>query len=126
MPQVLTANLGHILAVPGAEAGLEHFRSTPTLTFEQFRFYLQTEVFSALPDLVSTQEQRTYEEKIDQVGDGHLQIRIETHRFAGSSATRPSWSGGTPCSPPTASRRSGASSACSPRWWRRRRAGSRW
>ena len=24
--QVLTANLGHILAVPSAEAGLEHFR----------------------------------------------------------------------------------------------------
>jgi len=65
--KVLTANLGHILAVPGAEAGLEHYRSTPTLTFEQFRFYLQSEVFSTLPDSVSVEEQRSHEKKIDEV-----------------------------------------------------------
>jgi len=65
--KVLTANLGHILAVPGAEAGLEHYRSTPTLTFEQFRFYLQSEVFSGLPDRVEVEEQREYETRIDEV-----------------------------------------------------------
>jgi len=50
--KVLTANLGHILEVRGAEQGLDHFRGTTTLTFDQYRYYLQTEVFSALPDQV--------------------------------------------------------------------------
>jgi len=50
--KVLTANLGHILEVKGTEQGLDDFRGTPTLTFDQYRFYLQTEVFSALPDQV--------------------------------------------------------------------------
>ena len=50
--EVLTANLGHILEVKGTEQGLDDFKGTPTLTFDQYRFYLQTEVFSALPDQV--------------------------------------------------------------------------
>jgi len=65
--KVLTANLGHILAVPSAEAGLEHFRSTPTLTFSEFRLYLQSEVFSSLPDRLSREEQQDYEARIDEV-----------------------------------------------------------
>ena len=51
--QVLTANLGHILDVKGTEQGLTDFKGTSTLTFDQFRYYVQTEVFSALPDQVS-------------------------------------------------------------------------
>ena len=39
LSQVLTANLGHILAVPSAEAGLEHFRWR-TFPNVSFRFYL--------------------------------------------------------------------------------------
>ena len=50
--QVLTANLGHILDVKGTEQGLTDFRGTQTLTFDQFRYYVTTEVFSALPDQV--------------------------------------------------------------------------
>ena len=50
--QVLTANLGHILDVKGTEQGLTDFKGTSTLTFDQFRYYVQTEVFSALPDQV--------------------------------------------------------------------------
>ena len=51
--QVLTANLGHILDVKGTEQGLTDFKGTSTLTFDQFRYYVQTEVFSALPDQVN-------------------------------------------------------------------------
>jgi len=65
--KVLTANLGHILEVSTAEAGLEHYRSTQNLTFEQFRFYLQSEVFSALPDQSSVETQCRLGEKIDEV-----------------------------------------------------------
>ena len=85
--QVLTANLGHILGVTGAENGLDDFRSTPTLSFEQFRYYLESEIFSSLkPDEVciqysskwfvrnrnnhvqiSVDDQRQYEKKIDEV-----------------------------------------------------------
>eukprot|EP00092_Neocalanus_flemingeri_P011175 GFUD01012038.1.p1 GENE.GFUD01012038.1~~GFUD01012038.1.p1 ORF type:complete len:586 (+),score=193.29 GFUD01012038.1:46-1803(+) len=65
--KVLTANLGHILEVRGTEQGLDDFRGTPTLTFDQYRFYLETEVFSALPDQISVDDQRSYEKKIDEV-----------------------------------------------------------
>ena len=51
--KVLTANLGHILDVRGTEQGLTDFKGTSTLTFDQFRYYVQTEVFSALPDQVN-------------------------------------------------------------------------
>ena len=51
--QVLTANLGHILDVKGTEQGLTDFKGSSTLTFEQYRYYVQTEVFSALPDQVT-------------------------------------------------------------------------
>ena len=51
--QVLTANLGHILDVKGTEQGLTDFKGTSTLTFDQFRYYVQTEVCSALPDQVN-------------------------------------------------------------------------
>ena len=44
------------MGVTGAEKGLDDFQSTPTLTFEQYRFYLQKEVFSDLPDEVSIGE----------------------------------------------------------------------
>ena len=50
--QVLTANLGHILDVKGTEQGLTDFKGSSTMTFEQYRYYVQTEVFSALPDQV--------------------------------------------------------------------------
>ena len=38
----------------GTEQGLTDYRGTATLTFDQYRHYVQTEVFSALPDQVST------------------------------------------------------------------------
>jgi hypothetical protein len=44
IPQVLTANIGTLLDIYGVEKGLEHFRSTSSLNFEHYRYYLQKEV----------------------------------------------------------------------------------
>lgn len=43
-PQVLTANIGTLMDLYGVEKGLEHYRSTQSLTFEQYMYYLQKEV----------------------------------------------------------------------------------
>lgn len=51
--KVLTANLGHILDVKGTEQGLTDFKGSSSLTFDQYQYYVQSEVFSALPDQVS-------------------------------------------------------------------------
>merc|ERR1712038_1529779 len=48
--KVLTSNIGHILGKVGVENGLDVFRSTPPLTFEQYRFYLNTELLNSLED----------------------------------------------------------------------------
>lgn len=44
--QVLTANIGTLLDVYGVEKGLEHFRSTSSLNFEHYKYYLQKEVLA--------------------------------------------------------------------------------
>ena len=49
--QVLTSNIGHILGKIGVENGLDEFRSTQSLTFEQYRFYLNNEIFNHTDDL---------------------------------------------------------------------------
>lgn len=41
---MLTANIGTLLDLYGVEKGLEHFRSTSTLNFEYYRYYLKKEV----------------------------------------------------------------------------------
>lgn len=65
--KVLTSSLGNILDVCGVEKGLDDYRSTSNLTFEQYRYYLLKEVFSALPDTISVTEQRKTELKVDEV-----------------------------------------------------------
>jgi len=65
--KVLTASLGHILEVPGSENGLDDYRSTDSLTFDEYRFYLNKEVFAALPDKMSLEEQLGLEEKMENV-----------------------------------------------------------
>ncbi|XP_045476802.1 switch-associated protein 70-like [Harmonia axyridis] len=62
--KVLTANIGTVLDLYGVEKGLEHFRSSQTLNFIQFKYYLQKEVFSSLPDKLSLTELRNYESNI--------------------------------------------------------------
>ena len=42
-------------------------RSTATLTFEQYRLYLASEVFSSLPDKQLLEERRALEKRIDEV-----------------------------------------------------------
>lgn len=66
-PQVLTANIGTLLDLYGIERGLEHFRSTSTLNFDQYKYYLQKEVFSSLPDKLTLPELREYENRIAEV-----------------------------------------------------------
>jgi hypothetical protein len=42
--QVLTANIGTLLELYGVEKGLEHYRSTPAITFDHYIYYLYKEV----------------------------------------------------------------------------------
>ncbi|CAH1376867.1 hypothetical protein MTP99_018273 [Tenebrio molitor] len=65
--KVLTANVGTLLDLYGVERGLEHFRSTSTLNFDQFKYYLQKEVFSSLPNKLPLPELRNYEARIAEV-----------------------------------------------------------
>ncbi|KPI95683.1 Differentially expressed in FDCP 6-like [Papilio xuthus] len=64
---VLTANIGTLLDLYGVEKGLDHFRSSQELTFDEFRYYLQHEVFSSLPKTVTLPVVREYEKKISEV-----------------------------------------------------------
>uniref|UniRef100_A0A1B6L3D9 PH domain-containing protein n=1 Tax=Graphocephala atropunctata TaxID=36148 RepID=A0A1B6L3D9_9HEMI len=65
--KVLTANIGTLLDLYGVEKGLEHYRSTSSLNFHHFKYYLLKEVFSSLPDFLSLQALREFESKIDEV-----------------------------------------------------------
>ncbi|CAH2048762.1 unnamed protein product, partial [Iphiclides podalirius] len=65
--KVLTANIGTLLDLYGVEKGLDHFRSSSELTFDEFRHYLQHEVFSSLPKTVTLPVVREYEKKISEV-----------------------------------------------------------
>lgn len=65
--KVLTANIGTLMDLYGIEKGLEHYRSTQTLTFEQYIYYLQKEVFSSLTETTPIQTCRSLEEGIDEI-----------------------------------------------------------
>ncbi|XP_060521905.1 switch-associated protein 70-like [Cylas formicarius] len=65
--KVLTANIGTLLDLYGVERGLEHFRSTTSLHFDQFKYYLQKEVFSSLPNKLHLTELRDFESQISEV-----------------------------------------------------------
>ncbi|RZF33968.1 hypothetical protein LSTR_LSTR012088 [Laodelphax striatellus] len=65
--KVLTANIGTLLDLYGVEKGLEHFRSTPSLNFHHYKYYLLKEAFSSLPDSLSLPSLRQFESRIDEV-----------------------------------------------------------
>ncbi|KAL7303628.1 hypothetical protein TKK_0003774 [Trichogramma kaykai] len=65
--KVLTANIGTLLDLYGVEKGLEHYRSTSTLTFEHFIFYLQKEVFSSLTESTTMETCRNLEKGVDEI-----------------------------------------------------------
>lgn len=46
---------------------MEHFRSTAALNFDQFKYYLQREVFCSIPDKLTLPELREYERRIAEV-----------------------------------------------------------
>jgi switch-associated protein 70 len=65
--QVLTANIAVILDLYGVEKGLDHYRSTASLSFEHFKQYLTKEVFAAISNDLTLAQQRGYESKIEEV-----------------------------------------------------------
>ncbi|KAJ2949257.1 hypothetical protein O0L34_g6210 [Tuta absoluta] len=65
--KVLTANIGTLLDLYGVEKGLDHYRPSQELTFDEFRYYLQHEVFISLPKAVTLPSVREYEKKISEV-----------------------------------------------------------
>ncbi|KAJ1531616.1 hypothetical protein ONE63_000288 [Megalurothrips usitatus] len=65
--KVLTANIGTLLDLYGVEKGLEHYRSTTDLNFEHFKYYLQKEVFSPLPDTFTLTSIQDFEARVDEV-----------------------------------------------------------
>ncbi|XP_015110154.1 differentially expressed in FDCP 6 homolog [Diachasma alloeum] len=65
--KVLTANIGTLMDLYGVEKGLEHYRSTSTLTFEQFIYYLQKELFSSLTDSTPIESCRALEEGVNEI-----------------------------------------------------------
>ncbi|XP_052753335.1 differentially expressed in FDCP 6-like [Galleria mellonella] len=65
--KVLTANIGTLLDLYGVEKGLDHFKSSQELSFDEFRYYLQHEVFSSLPKTMTLPVIRDYEKKISEV-----------------------------------------------------------
>lgn len=64
---MLTANIGTLLDLYGVEKGLDHYRSSQELTFDEFRHYLQHEVFSSLPKTLNLPVAREFEKKISEV-----------------------------------------------------------
>lgn len=65
--KLLTAEIGKILDLQDVDKGLDDYRSTSYLNFEQYRYYLFKEVFSALPDEMSIPDQHRNEAKVDEV-----------------------------------------------------------
>lgn len=65
--KVLTANIGTLMDLYGVEKGLEHYRSTQSLTFDQYMYYLQKEVFSSITDATSLHTLKRLEEGIDEI-----------------------------------------------------------
>lgn len=75
--QVLTANIGTLLDLYGVEKGLDHFRSSQELTFDEFKYYLQHEVFSSLPKTITLPIVREYEKKISEVNKDYELLHFE-------------------------------------------------
>lgn len=65
--KVLTANLGTLLDMYGVEKGLDQFKETQYLNFQEYLEYLRQEVFSSLPDNTSLAMLQSCEGKIAEV-----------------------------------------------------------
>lgn len=64
---MLTANVAVILDLYGVERGLDQFRSTSTLNFDHFKYYLMKEVFLSVPEDMTLAQQRNFETRIEEV-----------------------------------------------------------
>ncbi len=56
-----------MLELEDVDNGLDDYRSTNNLSFDQYRYYLFKEVFSALPDEMDLEEVHRLEAKLDEV-----------------------------------------------------------
>ncbi|XP_063708030.1 differentially expressed in FDCP 6 homolog [Culicoides brevitarsis] len=65
--KVLTANIAVILDLYGVERGLDQYRSTSTLNFDHFKYYLMKEVFLSVPEDMTLAQQRNFETRIEEV-----------------------------------------------------------
>lgn len=87
----MTANIGTLLDLYGVEKGLEHYRSTTTLNFDQYKYYLQREVFSSLPDKLPLSALREFESRIAETCWLFCRKKYsstETSKFSEASAFR--------------------------------------
>lgn len=64
---MLTANIAVILDLYGVERGLDQYRSTSTLNFDHFKYYLMKEVFLSVPEEMTLAQQRNFETRIEEV-----------------------------------------------------------
>ena len=78
--QNFTSDIGKILELQDVENGLDDYRSTAYLSFEQYRYYLFKEVFSALPDEMSIQDTLKVSEKL-KVSENSLKIKLKSFIF---------------------------------------------
>ena len=65
--QVFVTSLATILDCPGVDQGLDDFRSTDTLNFIEFEYYLAHEVFSTVNESASRYELAPIEKRIDEI-----------------------------------------------------------
>jgi len=65
--QVFAASIGTVLDSFGVENGLDDFRSSPTLNFSEFEYYLSHEVFSCVCDIHNRTDLALMEKYIDEV-----------------------------------------------------------
>ena len=67
-----------MLDVANAEAGLDEYRSTPYLTFDQYRYYLFKEVFSGLGSGDQQNEEGGTTRSSNEIGDQHsLEAKLD-------------------------------------------------
>lgn len=74
----LTLQIGKVLELEDVDNGLDDYRSTSNLTFEQYRYYLFKEVFSALPDEMPIEECHRLEAALDEVSWSFCSLNYKT------------------------------------------------
>jgi hypothetical protein len=72
--------LGTILDCQGVDKGLDDFRSSSTLNFGQFEFYLNREVFTSLSDATTRAQLAPLEKAIDEACWNITKSKLEINK----------------------------------------------